>query len=164
MDISTITKAISPTRDFECELAPGFVVTVAFISKKDMQAIGAASEVVKYDAGTKTRRTTSDSEAYNRKLSEYAVKGWRGLTVERLSKLLPVDPNGIAPETDVEYTPKNAEHLLANSVDFDGWLAGICFNAANFSMLDTEQIEKNSSGSSKSKNTKFEEPVPAPGR
>jgi hypothetical protein len=159
MNLSAIVKESAPQREFECELIPGFYVTVAHISKALMTGINKDSEIVKFDAGTKTRKTDTDPVKFNRLVSNAAIKGWRGLTVAGVSALVPVKSNATEFKLtdEVEYSKENATFLLAESADFDLWLTSICFNAALFQDFDREEVEKNSSGSSNKKRAAFEE-------
>lgn len=147
------------TRDFECEFVPGFIVQLGHVTKRDMLAIQQKAEVIRFDPGTRTRKVDQDSEVFIREFCRIAIRGWRGLTVAGLAKFIPVETSpDVKSDMPVDYSEANAVFLAANSTDFDAWVTGIVLNPQLFSRFDPEDVEKNSSGSSKSSGVTFEEP------
>lgn len=165
MDINSIVKTTGVTREFECELVPGFTVLLGHVTKRDMLAIQQKAEIMRFDPGTRTRRVDQDQVIFIREFCKVAIRGWRGLTVAGLSRFIPVETGAdVTAEMPIEYNEANATFLASNSTDFDAWVTSIVLNPQLFSRFDPEDTEKNSSGSSKSNAVTFEEPDQVPGQ
>lgn len=128
-DIALTTK----TAEVEFEGLPGFVVTIAAISRQVSQKLRTESEVTKINAALRMPEKELDETKFIEKFAAAAIKGWKGLTYEHLSQLMLVDLSGVENTSDeVDYTPENAVVLLSNSPTFDQWVNKHVFSLESF--------------------------------
>ena len=62
-----------------------------------------------------------DVDLFNKLFVSSCVLGWKGLTMENLSKLVLIEP-AENPEEEVEFSVENAEFLLSASEAFDKFI------------------------------------------
>lgn len=128
-DIALTTK----TAEVEFEGLPGFVVTIAAISRQVSQKLRTESEVTKINTALRMPEKELDETKFIEKFAAAAIKGWKGLTYEHLSQLMLVDLSGVENTSDeVDYTPENAVVLLSNSPTFDQWVNKHVFSLESF--------------------------------
>lgn len=128
-DIALTTK----TAEVEFEGLPGFVVTIAAISRQVSQKLRTESEVTKINAALRMPEKELDETKFIEKFAAAAIKSWKGLTYEHLSQLMLVDLSGVENTSDeVDYTPENAVVLLSNSPTFDQWVNKHVFSLESF--------------------------------
>ena len=128
-DIVLATK----TADVEFEGLPGFVVTIAAISRQVSQKLRTESEVTKINTTLRVPEKELDENKFIEKFAAAAIKGWKGLTYEHLSQLMLVDLSGVEDTSEeVEFSQENAVTLLTNSPTFDQWVNKHVFSLESF--------------------------------
>lgn len=128
-DIVLATK----TAEVEFEGLPGFVVTVAAISRQVSQKLRTESEVTKINAALRMPEKELDETKFIEKFAAAAIKGWKGLTYEHLSQLVLINLSAVEDVTaEVEYSQENAVTLLTNSPTFDQWVNKHVFSLESF--------------------------------
>ena len=128
-DIVLATK----TADVEFEGLPGFVVTIAAISRQVSQKLRTESEVTKINTTLRVPEKELDENKFIEKFAAAAIKGWKGLTYEHLAQLMLVDLSGVEDTSEeVEFSQENAVTLLTNSPTFDQWVNKHVFSLESF--------------------------------
>lgn len=128
-DIVLATKAA----DVEFEGLPGFVVTIAAISRQVSQKLRTESEVTKINTTLRVPEKELDENKFIEKFAAAAIKGWKGLTYEHLSQLMLVDLSGVEDTSEeVDFSQENAVTLLTNSPTFDQWVNKHVFSLESF--------------------------------
>lgn len=132
MSVSSIKSLIVPNKTVTVEYPgmPGFEVKLCYLSRETQIAIRKKSTKVVF----KNRQTQEDfdEELFLQLYVEQTIKGWSGLTLEYLSKLVPVDLTGQDPATLVDYSTENALALMKNSVNFDAFITEQVTDLGNF--------------------------------
>ena len=124
--------------EFQCPYIPEFFVKIAYASKFAMNQIRDASK----EAYTDFRRGREPIEKLNdEKLrnayADWIIKGWRGLTLGKLSKLIPgiEAEREVEAEKDIAHSEDIAVALLENSIEFENWIIDIATNVENYSRI-----------------------------
>lgn len=84
-----------------------------------------------------------DEEKFVELFTKATVKNWKGLTLKHLETLVLLDIGDNDPELELNYSAENAEMLVSNSTEFDGWLNEVVFDLDNFrSIRKGESVEE----------------------
>ena len=110
----------------------GFSVEVANLSRKELQSLRKRCTTKKFDRRTRQAVEDLEEDKFVTEFTNAVVKNWKGLTLEHLETLILVDISDKDPKAELEYTQDNAEHLVANSTEFDNWLNEVVFDLDNF--------------------------------
>ena len=110
----------------------GFSVEVANLSRKELQGLRKKCTTTKFDRRTRQAVEDLDEDKFVTEFSHATIKNWKGLKLEHLETLILVDISEKDPKDELEYTTDNAEHLVANSAEFDTWLNEVVFDLDNF--------------------------------
>tara|TARA_Y100001972_G_scaffold124847_1_gene174905 strand:+ start:2749 stop:3198 length:450 start_codon:yes stop_codon:yes gene_type:complete len=110
----------------------GFSVEVANLSRKELQSLRKRCTTTKFDRRTRQAVEDLEEDKFVTEFTNAVVKNWKGLTLEHLETLILVDISDKDPKAELEYTQDNAEHLVANSTEFDNWLNEVVFDLDNF--------------------------------
>lgn len=129
--ISNIRNILVPNKTVDVEFPgmPGFVIKVAFLSRETAVALRKKSTKSTY----KNRQAVEefDDELFVKLYVAATIKGWSGLTLEYLQKLVPIETNE-DPSTEVTYSEENALDLMRNSTDFDSFITETVTDLGNF--------------------------------
>lgn len=130
--------------EFQCPYIDEFFVKIAFANKFIMtQVIDFAKETQE----TVIRRgQTQEVERLNEDLlrqgyAEWIVTGWRGLTVEKLSKLIPgfKAEGADSPDQEIPYAIKIAIAIFKVSLEFEDWVVTIATNLKNYTKVSKKK-------------------------
>jgi hypothetical protein len=121
----------SKTVDVEYPGMPGFIVSLAFISRETLINLRKKSTKTTF----KNRQTSDDfnEELFLELYADAAIKGWTGLKFKYVNLLVPVDVSSYDPEDNLGYTKDNALMLMKNSTDFDQFITEQVSDLGNFS-------------------------------
>lgn len=97
----------------------GFTVDICYIGRDRRAKIRNQSLEYKFNKRTRTREEEVNFDKFLELYSEAVIKGWKGLTIRRLSDLMPIDMSGMDPNKEIPYSPEDALELLKNSTVFD---------------------------------------------
>jgi len=132
MSVTNIKALITPTKSVEVEYPgmPGFRIKLCYLSKETLVNIRKKSTKVVY----KNRQTTEevDDELFLRLYAQSTIKGWSGLTLEYLSKLVPIEVGDADLQATVDYSEENALDLIKNSSNFDSFVTEQVSDLGNF--------------------------------
>jgi len=121
----------------------GFKVTVSFVPREDLVKIRNQALVYKFNKRTRQREEEVDNEKFVELYSERVIKGWKGLKIKHLPKLLAADIAGLSPEEEIVYSPEEAVELLKNSTLFDQFITDTVNDLEVFSTKKREETLKN---------------------
>jgi hypothetical protein len=141
--IGSLTVAKETVIDVEYLDIPEFIVSVAYINREELVNIRNASLTFKYNKATRQREEQVDSDKFTEEYARRAIKGWRGLKIKHLPKLLPVDISALDPEEDVEFSEEEAVDLLKSSTVFDQFITDVIADYERFSITKKEGAVKN---------------------
>ena len=131
--MSSIKSLLVPSKEIDAEYPgmPGFVVSVAFLSRETLQNLRKKATRTAF----KNRQPveTIDDDLFLKLYAAASIRGWKGLTYEYLSQLAPIDLGGKDPSTEIEFTPEEALELLRSSTSFDGFISEMVHDLGNFS-------------------------------
>lgn len=148
--MSLINKVKSTEKVIEVEYPDikGFKIKLNYLGRDSIARIRDESSETKYN--TKTRRTeeTTNDEKFLEGYSKAIIKGWSGLKMKDLSKLIPVDLSMIDnPNEDVPFSDEEALELIRESTVFDQFISSVISDVERFNEEKKETTIKNSKGS-----------------
>lgn len=120
-----------------------FKVSVSFVPREDLVKIRNQALVYKFNKRTRQREEEVDNEKFVELYSERVIKGWRGLKIKHLPKLLAANISNLNPEEDIPYSPEEALELLKNSTIFDQFITDTVNDLEVFSGKKREESLKN---------------------
>jgi len=129
--------------DVEFPDIDGFIVKLVYLGRDDLLKIRNASLGYKFNKRTRQREEEVDNEKFVEEYARKAIKGWSGLKVRHLPKLLPVDISGQNADEDVIYTEEDALDLLKSSTVFDQFVTDALNDYEKFSISKRESDAKN---------------------
>ena len=110
----------------------GFKVEVSALARKELMALRKRCTSTKIDRKTRAAVEELDEEKYVKEFTRAAVKNWKGLKLKYLEELMLVDLSGKDLEAELDFSEANADSLVNNSVEFDGWLTEAVLELDNF--------------------------------
>jgi hypothetical protein len=132
MSISNIKTLIVPNKTVETEFPglPGFKLKLCFLSRETLTTIRKKSTKTVF----KNRQTSEefDEDLFLQLYVQGTIKGWTGLTLGHLSKLVPIELGDQDPATTVDYSEENALSLMKNSSNFDSFITEQVTDLGNF--------------------------------
>ena len=131
------------TIDVEFPELDGFVVTISYVPREDLLKIRNQALVYKFNKRTRQREEEVDNDKFVEAYSERVIKGWKGLKVKHLPKLLPVDISNMNSEDDIPYSGEEALDLLKNSSIFDQFITDTVNDLEKFSVQKKDSDLKN---------------------
>jgi hypothetical protein len=129
--------------DVEFPDIDGFVVKLVYLGRDDLLKIRNASLGYKFNKRTRQREEEVDNEKFIEEYARKAIKGWSGLKVKDLPKLLPVDISQMNPKDEINYTEEDALDLLRSSTIFDQFVTDALNDYEKFSINKREEDAKN---------------------
>jgi hypothetical protein len=143
--MSKISKLIAKETVIDVEFPDieGFVVKLVYLGRDDLLKIRNSSLIYKFNKRTRQREETVDNDKFVEDYARRAIKGWTGLKVKHLPKLLPVDISAMKPDDDISYTEEDALDLLKSSTVFDQFVTDALNDYENFSISKRDEDSKN---------------------
>lgn len=128
-----ISKLAIPNKEIEVDYPglDGFTVSVAFQSRDELMRLRKKSTTQKFK--NRQLEEVVDNDLFLELYVKAVIKGWKGLTLKGLSKLMLVDLGDLDPNTPVEYTEQNALELMKGSSDFDSFITETISDISSFS-------------------------------
>jgi len=128
----SIQSLMVPSREAEVDFpgVEGFKVKIAFQSREELIKLRKKATTTKF----KNRKLEEDvdEELFLSLYTKAVVKGWSGLTVKGLSRLMLVDTGKAAPDAAVEFNEENALALMKGCSEFDSFVSDTVSDIANF--------------------------------
>jgi hypothetical protein len=122
-----------------------FEVKVAHLSREELSKIRNSATRTSFNPKSRQKEETVDSDIFVKEFVKAAVLDWKGFTLEKATKLLPIEvPSDVDLNSEVEYSQENALELAKNSPVFDGWLNDVIFDLEVFRTRGTKPVPGNS--------------------
>ena len=96
-----------------------FYVSLTYLNREKLTKIRNRSLTIKFNKRSRQREEEVDNEKFLEEYAREVVRGWRGLTIRELARLMPIETAGANLEQEVPYSEEDALELLRNSTIFD---------------------------------------------
>jgi len=128
-----------PSKEVEVDFpgVDGFKVKVAFQSRDELMRFRKKATTSKF----KNRQLVEevDDELFLELYVKAVVRGWTGLKLKHLVKLMLVNVPDTDLEKEVVFSEANALALMKGSADFDGFITDTISDVSNFSKSSSAQ-------------------------
>lgn len=119
-----------------------FKVKIAYYGKQQMQQLYEKCKVKTFNPRLARFDEDVDTNKFRKIYADTVIRDWSGLTIEVLSKLIPVKGTP-DPKAELACTPDNKVVLVTLSMEFDQWLAQIATDVEAFNQAKAEAELKN---------------------
>jgi hypothetical protein len=119
----------------------GFKVSLSYISREKLAELRKKATKTVF----KQRQPIEelDGDLFLKLYAEAIIKGWKGLTLGKLSELMVInDFPATEKDTVVDYSAENALELLKNSTSFDAFVGETIADLTNFQSPSTPNVTK----------------------
>lgn len=133
MSVTSIKSLIVPNKTIETEFPgmPGFKIKLCFLSRETLTTIRKKS--TKNVFKNRQMQEEFDEDLFLQLYVQNTIKGWSGLTLGYLSKLIPIDlKDSDDPNVEVDFSDDNALSLMKNSSNFDTFITEQVTDLGNF--------------------------------
>ena len=120
-----------------------FYVSLAYLSREKLVKVRNRSLVVKFNKRSRQREEEVDNDKFLEEYSRAVIRGWKGLTIRELARLLPIETAGANLDQDVPHTEEDALELLKNSTIFDQFVTDSLNDFEVFEAEKTNEAVKN---------------------
>lgn len=120
-----------------------FKVKLSYVGRDKLMKIRNRALVFKFNKRTRQREEEIDNDKFLEEYSREVIKGWSGLTIRELARVLPIDTAGAKMDQLVPYSEDDALELLKNSTIFDQFVTDCMNDFEMFEKEETETAEKN---------------------
>lgn len=111
---------------------PGFSVSLCYLGREELVKLRKRCVSTKFDRKTRQPEEVLDEDKFLVEYVAAVIKGWSGLKLSYLEEFLLVDTAGMDPDTELDYSPEEAEMLMRNSSNFDEWVTDTVGDLENF--------------------------------
>ena len=100
---------------------PGFVVSIAFLSREVLQNIRKKATKTTF----KNRQPVEElnDDLFLELYVKNSIKGWSGLKYKYVEQLVPIDTTGLDLDKELEFSDENALLLMKGSTNFDAYIS-----------------------------------------
>lgn len=129
----SLKSLLVPSKSIDAEYPgmPGFIVTLAFLTRETL--IGIRKKATKTTFKNRQPVDEFDENLFLQLYAKAAIKGWKGLKLSYVEQLAPVDLSGQDSEATLNYTEENALYLMKESSNFDAFVSEQVADLGNFS-------------------------------
>ena len=110
----------------------GMEVSLCYLGREELVKLRKKCVSTKFSKKTRQPEEILDEDKFLLEYCKAVIKGWTGLKYRYLEELLLVDISALDPDDELAYTHDNAELLMRNSTDFDGWVTETVGDLENF--------------------------------
>lgn len=135
--------------EFQCPYIPECFVSLVFANRFVLNQIREAAREVFTNPRTRLQEERFNDVKLREAYAQQIIQDWKGLTYEKLQKLIPglevKDENEKAVDlkAEVPFSAEVAVALLSESIEFENWVIEIASNVDNYSRI-AEQKKKES--------------------
>jgi len=115
-----------------------FFVSLTYLNREKLTKIRNRSLTIKFNKRSRQREEEVDNEKFLEEYAREVVRGWRGLTIRELARLMPIETSGANLDQEVPYSEEDALELLRNSTIFDQFITD-CQN--DFEVFEKEKTD-----------------------
>jgi len=113
----------------------GFTIDLCYLAREELVKLRNRCVTQKLNKKTRGFEEMLDDEKFLTEYTKAVIKGWKGLKVKYLQKMVLIDAGSLDPETELPFSLENAELLMQNSTGFDQWVTETTQDLENFTML-----------------------------
>ena len=110
----------------------GFEIDLCYLAREELLKLRKKTITTKFNRRTHQPEEILDEDKFVVEYTAAVIKGWKGLKVSYLEELLLVDTDGLDPNSELPYSPEEAEILMRNSNSFDTWVTEAVSDLENF--------------------------------
>lgn len=129
--------------EFQCPYIQDFYVDIAYANKFVLNQIREVAREVSTNLRTGQREERINDDKFRQEYSRHIIRGWRGLTFSKLSKIIPgielKDKEDLNKE--IPFSQEIALALLEVSIELESWVVDIAIGVENYSNI-AERKEK----------------------
>lgn len=113
----------------------GFTIDICYLAREELVKLRNRCVTQKLNKKTRGFEEMLDDEKFLTEYTMAVIKGWKGLKIKYLQKMVLIDATGMNQEDELPYSQENAELLMQNSSGFDQWVTETTQDLENFTML-----------------------------
>ena len=113
----------------------GFAIDICYLAREELVKLRNRCVTQKLNKKTRGFEEMLDDEKFLTEYTMAVIKGWKGLKIKYLQKMVLIDATGMNQEDELPYSQENAELLMQNSSGFDQWVTETTQDLENFTML-----------------------------
>ena len=110
----------------------GFEIDLCYLAREELLKLRKKTITTKFNRRTHQPEEILDEDKFVVEYTAAVIKGWKGLKVSYLEELLLVATDGLDPNSELPYSPEEAEILMRNSNSFDTWVTEAVSDLENF--------------------------------
>lgn len=137
----SLSSLMVPSQEVEVDYpgVEGFKVKVAFQSREELIKLRKKATTKKWKGRELTEEV--DDQLFLSLYVKAVVKGWSGLKLKDLPRLVLVDlgPTPPSDTAELEFTEENALQLMKGSADFDSFISDTVSDLANFPQASSKK-------------------------
>ena len=115
-----------------------FYIKLAYLSREKLVKIRNRALVIKFNKRSRQREEEVDNDKFLEEYARETIKGWRGLTIRELARIMPIETAGADLDQEVPYSEEDALSLLQGSPIFDQFITD-CMN--DFELFEKEKAD-----------------------
>lgn len=119
------------------------VFRIGFLTTETLRQLRDKCITRKYDKKLRASVETLDADRFNKQFAKLVIRGWKNLTVDKLSRFMFINMSGLDEKqrkADVPYDEETARLLLMKSVDLHNFVSDVCTDTEQFS-LSTKKLD-----------------------
>ena len=113
----------------------GMSVDLTYLAREELLKLRKRCLTTKFNKKTHQPEEEINDEKFLTEYTKAVIKGWKGLKIKYLQKMVLIDSSSMDDEAELPYTQENAELLMQNSNGFDQWVTEVTQDLENFTML-----------------------------
>jgi len=140
--MATIQSLMVPSQEVEVDYPgiDGFKVKVAFQSREELIKLRKKATTKKWKGRELTEEV--DDQLFLQLYVKAVVKGWTGLKMKHLSRLLLVDlSNQANVDEEIPFSEDDALQLMKGSTDFDSFISDTVSDLTNFPQASSKKLK-----------------------
>lgn len=133
----SLKSLLVPSKTIEADFPgfEGFKVNLCYLSRETLVSIRKKATKITYKNHQPMEEL--DDKLFLSLYTKACIKGWKGLKIEYLNQLAPVDVSTEDPEEELPYTEENALLLMQSSTIFDQYISNTVSELSNFTKSST---------------------------
>jgi len=120
----------------------GFTVDIRYMNREALSKLREKCLKLKWNKASRKQEEEVDYEKFTEEYAKLAIVGWKGLTPEILSTLIPIDLDKMSKD-EIAYSEDDAIALMKNSTPFDQWVGDAMNDIEKFSKAKHDTNVKN---------------------
>ncbi len=151
MDITKLIISAPENLTADVEFREGLILQLRFVSRTQLQSLYKSCTVMKFDPQLKIRKQQLDGEKFAAEFCKLAVAGWRGVTPNSLSKIVPMDLSSLSAEDrekEIPFTQEGIAAIVKAAYELDAFIQDNAVDVAIFSPDHQDEVKNSSTSQS----------------